>query len=272
MVKGSLWQIGDHEYVGPRSYQPNSMSWYANDCWDHVYDNDENGMAQNGLDINDLRAKASNGHKIKLMYNRTLTNCDEVILKDDHVCCTCFNKLSKSGLDEFTSDVYHIPEIVCTNGWINRLLIKIGSNEMGEGITEERASISWFADVRSWKKVASISNSGVVISGSKEILTNAVVNGADVRYMAEFGTAYFRIVSPDHIEIDEGNLGAMHIRSISIQPDNILVLKFKPTNPYLWATIMADTGRMDKFRWILGEHTPLTHNSGYHPTEWFVNY
>ena len=272
MVKESLWQIGDHVNVGTNSGQAYSMSWYANDCWDHVYDNDENGMAQNGLDINDLRAKASNGHKIKIMYKRTLMNCDEVLLKGDHVCCTCYNKLSKSGLDEFPSDVYHIPEIVCTNGWINRLLIKIGSNEMGEGNTEERASISWFADVRPWKKVASISKSGVVNSGSKEIFKNAVENGADVRYKVKFSSAYYRIVTPDHIEINGNNWGAMHIRSVSIQFDNILVVKLKPVNPFLWATIMADNGRMDKFRWILGEHTARNHNSDYHPTQWFVNY
>ena len=66
--------------------------------------------------------------------------------------------------------------------------------------------------------------------------------------------------------------GAMHIRSVSIQFDNVLVVKLKPVNPFLWATIMADNGRMDKFRWILGEHTARNHNSDYHPTQWFVNY
>ena len=271
MKRDSFWRIGEHVNEYNQTNQAPSIAWYTDPCWDFVYKHDENGIALNGSDINNLRAKASSGHRIKIMHNRTLIGCDEVLLKGDHVCCTCFNKLSKTRLDEFPSDVYHTPEIACTNGWINRLLIKVGSNEMVDGTTEEQARISWFADDRPWKKVASISSSGVVTSGSKDIFKYAVENGADVRYKVKFSNTYYRIVTPDHIEINGNNWGAMHIRSISLKFDNDLVLKYQ-NNPYMWCTIMSDMGQMDKFRWTLGEHQPRGHNINQHAADWFVNH
>ena len=272
MMRESRWQIGDHIFDGNYSDQRYSVNWYTNLCWDEVYKNDENGIALNGYDIESLRGKASKGHRIKLMYNRTLIECTEVLLKGDHVCCTCFNKLSKSAIDEFPSDVNHIAEIVCTNGMINRLITEIGSNIVVNGTLEEHASVSWFADVRrSWRNVVSIDPTGGVISGSKQVLIDVVEGGAAIRYKVQFGPQYFAIFEPDHIEIDGENLGAMFIRSIGMRFDNDFVFKYIQERPYLSAHIMTTIGKMDKSKWTLGEHEPRGHEVEFHKADWFVN-
>ena len=271
-MRGSHWLIGDHILAASYSSQPNGMNWYTNLCWDKIYQNDENGIALNEYDIDNLRDKASKGHRIKVMYNQTLIECTEVLLKGDHVCCTCFNKLSKSAIDEFPSDVNHIAEIVCTNGMINRLKTEIGSNNVFNGTLEEHASVSWFADVsRSWRKVVSIDPTGGVIYGSKQVLIDAVEGGAAIRYKVQFGPQYFAIFEPDHIEIDGENLGAMFVRSIGMRDDNDFVLKYIQDRPYLSAHIMTTIGKMDKSKWTLGEHEPRGYVVEFHKTDWYVN-
>ena len=272
-MHNSYWQIGDNSKVWDIPGHAWVAEWFTDPCWNIVYTNDENGTALTGYDIADLRDEALNGHKIRVIYNRQQMECSEVLLKDDHVCCACFNKFSKSGIDTFPSDVYHSPEIICSNGNINRLEIAVGSNEVVNGTMEENAEVTWSVDVRQWKKVASIRSSGEVTQGSKQALKYAIENGAEVRYKVKFDldSPYWAIVEPDQVEVNGDELAAMVIRSISMQPDDDFVFKYTQERPCLRPSIMATTGRMDILKLTLGEHETRNHYSMQYETEWFVN-
>ena len=270
-VQAQYWKIGVHEkkYEFPaRAY---TIDWFTDPCWNIVFKNHENGTALTGYDIADLRDKALNGHKVRVTYNRQQMECSEVWLIDDHVCCSCFDKISKSAIDVLSDDIYHIAEMVCTNGKLSRLTTEIESNIVVNGTIEENAAVAWSVDVRQWEKVASIDYDGNVTSGSKQVLRHAIENGAEVRYKIYFGDYTVRIVEPDQIEFDGDELAAMHIRSLSTLPDDDNVLQYFQERPFLMPTIMATNGKMNVFRWTLGEHELLGHDSVEFRTEWFTN-
>ena len=264
----SQWYIGDHTSPGTK-HGSVSTEWFSDPCWKQIYTHDENGNQIAGS-LNSFRQAVFDGHRVKVVYKRVSFEASELLIKNGHISATIINQLSKSDFDSFTSDVWWVWRIICTTGTVNIARYKVGSNTYVSGTTTEKETIAWFIDRREWKKVFSATETGSTSSGSKEVLKNAVENGAEVRYRILFSNVFSVVQQADNLAISDPDVAAMHVRSVSVKADGAYEFKFQP-NPFWFFTITSTKGIMEISRWTVGIHQDRNRSTKKFAMEWMVN-
>ncbi|XP_052820043.1 uncharacterized protein LOC128245863 [Mya arenaria] len=270
----SRWRIGEHTSVGATN-ENRQITWYTDTCWQLAYQHDSAGNEFLGS-LDKLRSAAERGHRVKLMIGDTSVEPEQVIVRGGHVNAMIISKVLKanSNIKEFDSTGVWDWSMVTTTGTQTTLKLRVGeATETADSRVITATAVTWFIDTRPWRKVLAHDKFGTVTSGSKVALTDAVKLGARVRYIMRFdGSDSTTLQEADYIAIYGADVGANHVRSVSIEktPGSTVELRFQK-NPYWWFTIAATTGYVDMSRWTVGEHTNRGHNSQTAAIEWFVN-
>ncbi|XP_052760716.1 uncharacterized protein LOC128203362 [Mya arenaria] len=271
----SKWKIGEHGHVAWVANEDRQITWYTDTCWQLAYQHDSAGNGLQGS-LEMLRSAAESGHRVKLLIGDMSVEPDEVRIRGAHVNAIILSKVLKdsSNIKEFDSEGVWDWSIVTTTGTQTTLRLRVGEaiETTGSRVTTTTA-VTWFIDTRPWRKVLAHDEFGTVTSGSKAALTDAVMQGARIRYIMgidEIGS--ITIHKADNIDISGADIGAMHVRSVSVEktPRSTAELRFK-TNPYWCFTMAVTTGFVDMSRWTVGEHTDRGHTSRTSAIEWFVN-
>ena len=82
----------------------------------------------------------------------------------------------------------------------------------------EQTPITWFVDERLREMVLKtdgiLSPTNKVVDGSKEVLVHEVRKGGDIRLKVQLnGKDYYAVVGADNLEIKDGEIAAMHLRT-----------------------------------------------------------
>lgn len=260
----SRWNIGEHVFRGANA-DTISSQWFSYPCWKMIYQHDEAGHQTHGS-LSNLIDAVADGHRVKVFYKRSSLEADEVRFRNGHLCISILNDLSRASVDSFQSSVYWVWRQICTTGTVRTVRYKVGSNMYVSGTSSESENITWFVDTREWKKVLITAENGSVSAGSKAVLIHALRNGAELRYR----TSGSLVQQADNVAIEGEDVGAMHVRSISVSLSGLHEVEFN-TNPYWWFTITSTRGNRDMSRWTVGSHQTRGHNSDSVSVEWFVS-
>jgi len=191
-----------------------------------------------------LRAAAERGHRLKVMFDGTSVEPDHILTRDGHVTAMVLNKVLKDGSNRKLFDTEGVWDfgLMATTGTHRSLRLQIGAAVETSGSREtSNKAARWFVDTRPWVKVLEHSKSGEVTFGSKSALVDAVRNGARVRNIIQFDPENKHIQEADNISINGDNIGAMHVRYVSIQHVESYSSEFQfHAKPY-WMFKMADT-------------------------------
>ena len=243
-----------------------------------MYCHDGDGNQVNGS-LADLVSALETGHRVRLLYDdHTSIEADEIMIRNGHVCAQLINHLSKQDATHFTPDVHWFWQICCTTGTCNVARINVGSSTTVAGPTPVKRAIKWIIDSRDWDMVLSVAADGTVLSGDKETLACAVIQGADVRYRMDLddlqpGQGYSLVYTADNLEIDPNTNDtiAFHLRAMARNPSGMYEERY--VTPLRWIFVLADTlGNVPVDFWKVGEHTQ--YNRGFSidfPIQWFVN-
>ena len=210
-----------------------------------------------------------------LLRNLTLES-DEIQIHHGHVCVSLLNDLSKSTIDLFNPTMSWVWRLCCTTGRCETMKYKVGANVETNANTFDYETLTWFVDTpRQWTRVLSVTANESVTFGSKAALINAIRGGSEVRYnlvnVFEDDPDFLIAHQADNLAIDGDDVGATHIRAISVsRPATETEITFQP-NPYWWFNIITTTGRLDMSRWTVGVHQDRGHDSRQIGVDWFVN-
>ena len=218
------------------------------------------------------------GHRVKVQLRHLTLEADEITIRKGHVCVSLLNDLSKSSIDTFDPTMSWVWRQCCTTGRCETMKYQVGANvETGDN-SFENVKLAWFADTpRRWTHVLSVAaTNSTVTFGSKKALTDAIRKGSEVRY--NLVNLYPNLPEDllichlaDNLAIDEEDVGAMHIRSISVKyPATETEVSFHP-NPFWWFTIITTKGILDRSQWTVGVHQSRGHKSSQVAVDWFVN-
>ncbi|WAR14560.1 hypothetical protein MAR_004665 [Mya arenaria] len=254
-VQMMRYYVGKHVSVSTNvgTYQMKWFVRYTDTCWQLAYQHDSAGNGLQGS-LEMLRSAAESGHRVKLLIGDMSVEPDEVRIRGAHVNAIILSKVLKdsSNIKEFDSEGVWDWSIVTTTGTQTTLRLRVGEaiETTGSRVTTTTA-VTWFIDTRPWRKVLAHDEFGTVTSGSKAALTDAVMQGARIRYIMgidEIGS--ITIHKADNIDISGADIGAMHVRSVSVEktPRSTAELRFK-TNPYWCFTMAVTTGFVDMSRW-----------------------
>jgi len=225
---------------------------YADTCWQVAYSHDEQGNEIQGS-LEFLRAAVERGHRLKVMFAGISAEPDQIMIRGGHVTAMILSNVLKDGSNRklFAAEGVWDWGLMSTTGTYRSLRLQIGAavETSGSRVTSKRAAV-WFIDTRSWIKVLAHSKTGVVTFGSKGTLLDAVGNGARVRYIMQFGTDDNSIQEADNVAINNENIGAMHVRSVSITTASSSSEYEFQARPYWWFTIAASTGDVAMSRYI----------------------
>lgn len=266
----SRWTIGQHTSRG-ETKDSEATEWFADSCWRLAYRHDDAGNQLEGS-LSDLLTAIDNGHRVRVLYKNNIISATQINIRAGHVSASLIDSVSKAGLSEFQSDVYWYWRIASTTGNVRTTRYKVGINTYVPGDSLNKESLSWFVDTRPWTKALEVNDNGVVTFGSKAVLTHAIRNGAEVRYKLDFPSNpadSYSVLEADNIAINGNDVGAMNVRSISLQNEGTTEVKFQD-NPYWWFTITTTTGRIDMSRWTVGIHQSRGHTNDKVGTQWFV--
>ena len=247
-----------------------SMDWFSDHCWKQVYKHYDNGDAISGS-LSDLIKAIEDGHRVKVVYRRKSLEADDIRIRNGHVSASLLNDLSKSAINTFESSVDWVWTLAHTTGRLITLRYEVGANNLVSS-TDEFETMTWFFDQRPWTQVLEVDESGMVLSGSKEELLNAIRNGAEVRYriLSDDIDGVFQTADNLKMSPDEADVAAMHIRSISVEFDGENEVDFL-TDPFWCFTMVTTYGVQDKSRWSVGVHTDRGHGSSQVRVQWFIN-
>ncbi|WAR14401.1 hypothetical protein MAR_004506 [Mya arenaria] len=270
----SRWRIGEHTSVGATN--ENRQITYTDTCWQLAYQHDSAGNELQGS-LNMLRSAVKRGNRVKLLIGNTSVVPEHVSVRGGHVNAMIISKVlkGKSNIKEFDSTGVWDWSMVTTTGTQTTLKLRVGeATETADSRVITATEVTWFIDTRPWRKVLAHDKFGTVTSGSKVALRDAVKLGARVRYIMRFDESdSIEVQEADNIFINGADIGATHVRSVSLEPTpgSTADRRFQ-NNPYWWFTIAATTGSVDMSRWTVGEHTNRGHSSQTANIEWFVNY
>ena len=251
--------------------------WYADPCWQPVYKHNASGHSISG-NRTELVNKIQSGYRVKVLFRNMSLEADEILIRQEgqvqHVCVSLLNDLSKPTIDTFDAGLSWVWRQCCTTGRCETLKYQVGANVLTHSSIEAE-TITWFVDSpRNWIPVLSVATDGTVISGSKAALTNAIRAGSEVRYnLVDVYTDEpgFSIAhQADNVAIDGTEVGAMHVRAISVSREGDYEISFQ-SKPYWWFTIITTTGRLERSRWTVGVHEARPHDSRQIAVDWFVN-
>lgn len=267
----SRWNIGEHVKRGNSSMQQ-SMNWYADSCWQMAYKHDADGKLEDGsLEL--LRLAVETGHRIKVLIDGAITvEPDQINVRGGHINAEILSLASKQDLKTFTDDVFWDWRVLATTGTETSEYFNVGEY-FNRGNTIKKKPMTWFIDTRTWNRVLVNDKDGKVLAGTKQKLIDAILLGAEVRYQLTFRSNAI-MHQADNLEISaDGNVGAMHVRSVSLKftPGSAYEVTFQ-NSPYWWFTIVSTTGKVDISRWTVGEHVNRRHTHLFVKVEWFVSY
>ena len=255
------------------------LEWHSDPCWAAVYSHDQDGNQADGS-LSDLVTALEAGHRVRLLYDdHTSIEADEIMIRNGHVCAQLINHLSKQDTAHFTSDVHWYWQICCTTGTCEVARINVGSPTTVPGPTPVKRAIKWFVDTRGWENVLDVHSDGTVLSGDKDLLADAITQGADVRYIMNLeslrpGQGYSLIYTADNLEIDPNTNDtiAFHLRAMARNPSGSYEERF--VTLLRWIFVLADTlGNVPVDFWKVGEHTQYSRGTIAHfPIKWFVNH
>ena len=237
-----------------------------------AFKHDADGNLEDGsLEL--LRLAVETGHRIKVLIDGAITvQPDQVNVRNGHVNAQILSLVSKQDIKRFTDNVFWDWRVLTTTGRENTKYFNVGEY-FSRGTTVKKKPMTWFIDTRTWNRVLVNSKNGTVLAGSKKALIDAISVGADVRYMLTFKSNAI-LQEADNLEISaDGNVGAMHVRSVSLRftGGSPYEVKFQ-RSPYWWFTIVSTSGKVDISRWTVGEHVNRRHTHLFVQTEWFVCY
>ena len=118
----SRWTVGKHESRGDTTDKV-ALQWFSDPCWKMVYQHDSDGNPTCGS-LKSLLEAVSAGHKIRLVYRRSVFEADELTTRGGHVCAIVLNDLSKSRVDAFESNVHWVWKNICTTGAVETIRYK----------------------------------------------------------------------------------------------------------------------------------------------------
>jgi len=267
----SRWNIGEHVKRG-NSTMKQSMNWYADSCWQMAYKHDQDGNLKDGsLEL--LRLAVETGHRIKVLIDGVITvEPDQINVRGGHINAEILSLVSKQDIKRFTDDVFWDWRVLTTTGTEGTEYFNVGEYFSRGSMTKAKA-MTWFIDTRTWNRVLVNDADGTILAGSKQTLIDAILAGAEVRYKLSF-TSNAITHQADNLEISaDGNVGAMHVRSVSLKftPGSPYEVTFQ-NSPYWWFTIVSTTGKVDISRWTVGEHVNRRHTNLFVKVEWYVNY
>ncbi|WAR14769.1 hypothetical protein MAR_004874, partial [Mya arenaria] len=268
------WKIGEHTPVGGATDLDRQITWYTDTCWQLAYEHNSDGVELMGS-LALLRSAVERGHRVKLLIGDLSVEPSEVLIRNSHLNAVIVNKVLRDSVNikEFESEGVWDWSIVATTGTKKALKLRIGeATETTDSRQTTKTSVKWFIDTRPWQRVLSHDSSGAVTFGSKADLTDAIRQGARVRTLANLNAMVSVAHEEDNLEINGDDVGAMHLRSVSLQttPGTMSEYQFQ-VNPYWYFTIYTTTGLYDRSRWRVGEHTSIGHNSARDAIDWFVS-
>ena len=273
----SSWEFGDHNKVNEVN-DTVDMDWYADPCWKAVYCHDEDGNPTDG-NLADLVSALEAGHRVRVLYDdHTSSEADEIMIRNGHVCAQLVNHLSRQDTTHFPTDVYWFWQICCSTGTCNVARINVGSSTTVAGPNPVKRAMKWFVDTRDWENVLCVDSDGTVLAGDKQTLADAIIQGADVRYIMDLESLranqnYSLVYTADNLEIDPttNDTIAFHLRAMARNPSGSFEEQY--VTPLRWIFVLADTmGNVPVDFWKVGEHTQ--YNRGFtidFPMKWFVN-
>lgn len=270
-VDVSRWNVGEHVKRGNNS-MAQSMNWHSDSCWQMAYKHDPEGNLEDGsLEL--LRLAVETGHRIKVLVDNAVTvEPDQVNVRGGHINAEILSLVSKKDIKTFADDVFWDWRVLTTTGTEGAEWFNIGEYR-NRGSMLSKKSMTWFIDTRTWNRVLVHDEYGTVLAGSKQRLISAIRSGADVRYKLTFSSNSI-IHQADNVEISaDGNVGAMHVRSVSLKftPGSPYEVTFQ-NSPYWWFTIVSTSGKVDISRWTVGEHVNRRHTDLNVKVEWYVCY
>ena len=115
----SRWTVGEHVSRGDTTDKVTSQ-WFSDPCWRMVYQHGSDGNPTCGS-LKSLLGAVSSGHRIRLVYRRSVFEADELTTKDGNVCATILNDLSKSRVDSFQTNVHWVWKHICSTGAVETI-------------------------------------------------------------------------------------------------------------------------------------------------------
>ena len=274
--KMSRWYVGDHSQPSSGNSEANKATqWSSDPCWQPVYKHNASGHLMNGS-LSSLISHVKDGYRVKVQLQNVTLEADEIRIHNGHVCVSLLNDVSKSTIDTFNPTLSWVWRQCCTTGRCETMKYRVGENVETDDNSFDNETLTWFMDTpRQWTRVLTVAANESVTFGSKAALTDAIRAGSEVRYnlidVFEDDPDFLIGHQADNLAIEGVDVGATHIRAISVsRPATETEIRFQP-NPYWWFTITTTRGRLDRSRWTVGVHQDRGHDYRQIGVDWFVN-
>ncbi|XP_069108555.1 uncharacterized protein [Argopecten irradians] len=249
-----------------------NMDWYEDTCWSEIYSHNENGVVLGGSEHR-LRASIMAGRRIRVVLDDYVAGePDSVIVETDgHINTQLLSRVSRINETHFKKKPHWVWQMISTTGYRHILSLYLGSYDNAKDPENSTVSVQWYADTRPWRKLLTISESGAVTSGSKEVLSRSLKLCGMLRLVVTFSNSTVIAFTADNIEFFGLEVAAQFVRYIGhVQKPDSSDRTFAP-EPH-WNLILVTTeGRLTSSLWDVKDNRQISTNTLRVTSSWFVN-
>ncbi|XP_069108177.1 uncharacterized protein [Argopecten irradians] len=249
-----------------------NMDWYVDTCWSEIYSYNNKKAVFDGSEQR-LRISIMAGRRIRVVFTSGVaTEPDSVIVQTNgHTNAQLLSRMSRFNHTHFDKKPYWIWQMISTTGYRHFLRLVPGSYVITKNVQNRKDSVRWYTDTRSWRKLLTISASGTVTTGSKEVLSRSLELGGMLRLVVTFSNYTVIAFTADSIEFIGLEVSAQFVRYIGhIQKPDSSDRMFAP-EPH-WNLILVTTeGRLTSSLWDVKDNRQISTNTLSVTCSWFVN-
>ncbi|XP_069108232.1 uncharacterized protein [Argopecten irradians] len=253
-------------------FDKRNMDWYVDTCWSEIYSHNKNGVALAGSEQR-LLASIMAGRRIRVISNnRSAAEPDNVIVQTNgHINAQLLSRMSRFNHTHFNKNPDWIWQMISTTGYRHVLRLVPGSYDITKNVQNRKDSVRWYTDTRPWRKLLTISASGTVTSGSKEVLSRSLKLGGMLRLVVTFSNNTVVAFTADSIEFIGLEVSAQFVRYIGhVQKPDSSDRMFAP-EPH-WNLILVTTeGRLTSSLWDVKDNRQISISHVRVKCSWFVN-
>ncbi|XP_069108560.1 uncharacterized protein [Argopecten irradians] len=247
------------------------IDWFADTCWSMVYSHNQEGVSLDGV-LHRLRASIIAGRRVRVVLNGNVAGePDSVIVETDgHINAQLLTQISVDQMAYFQSNPYWYWQMISTAGFRHIIRLYLESYNNKNNPEKSTVSAQWYADTRQWRKLLTISESGAVTSGSKEVLSRSLKLGGMLRLVVTFSNNTLIAFTADNVEHFGSEISAQFVRYIGhVQKPDSSDRMFAP-EPH-WNLILVTTeGRLTSSLWDVKDNRMISTNTLRVTSSWFV--
>lgn len=263
------YNVGSNTHRGTNS-KKTSIKWYVQ-VWSlpatPSYSHKADGSRTQG-NLNDLERSVKEGKEIRCVSAKSYSfpiqnvaiNSQLKFLSGqnvDHISSSLVNN-SK----QFQSNAYWWFTMVTSDGLRDMSRWTVGIHQ-SRGHSKDKVAIEWFTD-GCWEEVFSHDANGRELSGSRKLLTSAVLSGHRVRFQIPTWRHY--TAEADNLSIRNGHVTAQALKHVSKKS----LAEFQNDAYWYWLMV-STTGSVRATRYNVGEHKHRSNSLNKVEVKWFID-